>query len=151
MRNASSKDIIRGTADDVGEVGGIEGRDDEIKHPGLHGFHVKSCVHNPRYNDHIDRTRRPLGNRQNISPSSVPEFCIGKHEGAGFNPPSIGLACACDSAWVTRKPWHSRAYFSERRVSGFSWMSSAVIFSVLGSPSRACGSSVGQKSGTVSS
>ena len=86
VRSAPSNDIIRSAADDVGEVGSMEGRDHEIKRTSLHGLHVKSYVHNPCHDDHLDRMRRPLGNRQNIGPSSVREVCIGKHEWQGVQP-----------------------------------------------------------------
>ena len=80
LRSFPNKDIICSATDDVAEVGSTEGRDHEINRTSFHGLHVKSHVHKPCYDHDLDRIRRPFGNCQNISPSSVRPVILSAQE-----------------------------------------------------------------------
>ncbi len=78
MRTGSTArhSIVEGAPDHVSQVGGIEGRGQEIEGAGFDGLHVKTCVHDSRHDDHIHWLCGLLGQGQNVGPGAIGQLRV---------------------------------------------------------------------------
>jgi hypothetical protein len=79
-------DIVQGAPHHVSEVGGIEGWRQEIEGAGFNGLHVKTRVHDPRYDDHIHGLCAFLGHSQDIGPRAIGQLRIREDQRRGVQP-----------------------------------------------------------------
>jgi len=87
LGTAPHDNVVRGAADHVGQVGGIERWDNEIERPGFNGFDIEPRVHNTRHDDDIHGERCLLGDSQNIRPRAIGQVGVGKDQLGGLLDP----------------------------------------------------------------
>ena len=79
----SGKGVIRGTVDDVGQVRGGKGWNEEIERARLNRLNINPRIHPARHDDHIAELGRSRGETEHVPPGAVGQDGVCKDQVGG--------------------------------------------------------------------
>jgi hypothetical protein len=62
------------------ELGHFKGGHDEVECPSLQYLDIEVQIHEPRYDDNVDRKPAPSRHGENVCPDPIQELRFGKHQ-----------------------------------------------------------------------